>query len=195
MTAAMEGQLSIFDWMEDFDPAKEAKQAAGLPEQTEEPEVGQWVYKTGAPIPHIMRRSYIGQKVLMDKSTKSQRCYKVGILEDVITGQYWNGKEYVTCEMSIVKDETKQRNQINHTLGGQIFECLPWHSYQKREESIFGPVRSPCGRRCKYEWGSKRCFESRGQIYDYHERKWLRDEEGRLVIGKKTCDWEPGKGK
>ena len=65
MTAVIDGQLSIFDWMEDFDPAKEAKQAAGLPEQTEEPEVGQWVYKTGAPIPHIMRRSYIGQKVLM----------------------------------------------------------------------------------------------------------------------------------
>lgn len=29
---------------------------------------------------------------------------------------------------------------------------------------------------------------------DYHERKWLRDEEGRPVIGKKICDWEPGKG-
>ena len=31
----IDGQLSIFDWMEDFDPAKDAKQAAGLPEQIE----------------------------------------------------------------------------------------------------------------------------------------------------------------
>ena len=29
MTAVIDGQLSIFDWMEDFDPAKKAKQAAG----------------------------------------------------------------------------------------------------------------------------------------------------------------------
>ena len=32
MTAVIDGQLSIFDWMKDFDPAKEAKQAAGIPE-------------------------------------------------------------------------------------------------------------------------------------------------------------------
>lgn len=195
MTAVIDGQMSIFDWMEDFDHAKEAKQAAGLPEQIEEPEVGQWVYKTGAPIPHIMRRSYIGKKVLMDKSTQSQRCYKVGILEDVITGKYWDGKEYATCEMSIVRDETKQRNQINHTLGGQIFECLPWHSYKEREDSIYlGPVRHPCERRCKVEWGSKTCFERRGQIWNWNDHKWVRDENGQPVIGKKTCDWEPGKG-
>lgn len=191
MTAVIDGQLSIFDWMEDFDPAKEAKQAAGLPEQIEEPEVGEWVYTRGAPISRVMHRSYIGKKVLMDKSTSSKECYKVGILEDVITGQYWNGKEYAPCEMSIVRDETKQRNQINHTLNDQIFECLPWHSYQKREESIFGPVRSPCGRRCKYEWGSIRCFESRGQIYNNAERKWVRDENGDILIGKRTCDWDP----
>ena len=28
MTAVIDGQLSIFDWMEDFDHAKEAKKAA-----------------------------------------------------------------------------------------------------------------------------------------------------------------------
>lgn len=195
MTAVIEGQLSIFDWMEDFDPAKEAKQAAGLPEQIEEPEVGQWVYKTGAPIPKIMRRSYIGKKVLMDQSTKSQRCYKVGILERVDTSFYYHGDQKIECDRSVIYDGSRQRSYITHMPGQEIYECLPWHSYKEREDSIFGPVRSPCGRRCKYEWGSKLCFASRGQIYDYHERKWLRDEEGRLVIGKKTCDWEPGKGK
>lgn len=177
MTAVIDGQLSIFDWME------------------EEPEVGQWVYKTGAPISHIMRRSYIGKKVLMDKSTQSQRCYKVGILERVDTSFYYHGDQKIECDRSVIYDGSRQRSYITHMPGQEIYECLPWHAYQKREESIFGPVRSPCGRRCKYEWGSKRCFESRGQIYDYHERKWLRDEEGRPVIGKKTCDWEPGKGK
>ena len=116
MTAVIDGQLSIFDWMEDFAPAQDAEQAAVIPEQIEEPEVGEWVYTRGAPISRVMRRSYIGKKVLMDKSTSSKECYKVGILEDVITGQYWNGKEYAPCEMSIVRDETKQRNQINHTL-------------------------------------------------------------------------------
>lgn len=177
MTAVIDGQLSIFDWME------------------EEPEVGQWVYKTGAPISHIMRRSYIGKKVLMDKSTQSQRCYKVGILERVDTSFYYHGDQKIECDRSVIYDGSRQRSYITHMPGQEIYECLPWHAYQKREESIFGPVRSPCGRRCKYEWGSKRCFESRGQIYEYHERKWLRDEKGRPVIGKKTCDWEPGKGK
>ena len=106
-----------------------------------------------------------------------------------------DGKEYAPCEMSIVRDETKQRNQINHTLNDQIFECLPWHSYKEREDSILlGPVRHPCERRCKVEWGSKTCFERRGQIWDWNDHKWVRDENGQPVIGKKTCDWEPGKG-
>ena len=194
MTAVIDGQLSIFDWMEDFDHAKEATTAAGLPEQIEEPEVGQWVYKTGAPIPHIMRRSYIGKKVLMDKSTQSMTAFKVGILERVDTSFYYHGDQKIECDRSVIYDGSRQRSYITHMPGQEIYECLPWHSYQKREESIFGPVRSPCGRRCKYEWGSKRCFESRGQIYDYHERKWLKDENGKPVIGKKICDWEPGKG-
>ena len=60
----------------------------------------------------------------MDKSTQSQECYKVGILEDVINGRYWNGKEYKECEISIVFDGSKCRNQINHTLFGDIYECL-----------------------------------------------------------------------
>ena len=38
MTAVIDGQLSIFDWMEDFDPAKEAKQAAGYPALDDIPE-------------------------------------------------------------------------------------------------------------------------------------------------------------
>ncbi len=170
--------MSIFDWMPDFEPQKE-------------PKIGEWVYKRGAVISRVMRRSYIGRMVLMDYSTQSQEVYKAGILEDVIMGKMWNGHEYVECEMSIVNDGTKTRCQVNHTTGNEIFECLPWHSYEKRESGIFGQVRHPCGRRCKHEWGSRNCFEARGQIFNWHERQWVRDENGEILIGKRTCDWEP----
>lgn len=46
------------------------------------------------------------------------------------------------------------------------------------------PIRTPCGRRCKHEWGSRNCFEERGQMYNWHERKWVRDENGKILIGK-----------
>lgn len=38
MTAVIDGQLSIFDWMEDFAPAQDAKQAAGYPALDDIPE-------------------------------------------------------------------------------------------------------------------------------------------------------------
>lgn len=56
--------------------------------------------------------------------------------------------------------------------------------------SIFDYVRVPCMRECPYEWGSLRCFERRGQMYDRIQRKWIRDDEGRILIGKKECDYE-----
>lgn len=196
MTAVIDGQLSIFDWMEDFDPAKEAKQAAVLPEQIEEPEVGAWVYTRGAPISRVMRRSYIGKKVLMDKSTQSMDAFKVGILERVDTSFYYHGDQKIECDRSVIYDGSRQRSYITHMPGQEIYECLPWHSYKEREDSILlGPVRHPCERRCKVEWGSKTCFERRGQIWNWNDHKWVRDENGQPVIGKKTCDWEPGKGK
>lgn len=59
--------------------------------------------------------------------------------------------------------------------------------------SIFDlmPIRTPCNRPCKHEWGSRNCFEARGQMFNWHERKWVRDENGKILIGKKTCDWMP----
>lgn len=185
----MDGQLSIFDWMEDLEP-KEAPPAAGS--QEEELEVGQWVLTRGAPISRVMLEGYIGKKVLMDKSTSSRKCYKVGILEEEVEGTYWDGEKYSPCVIAIVRDEGKQRNQINYTLGDSVFECFPWHSYKEREDSIYlGPVRQPCGRRCKCEWGSRTCFEKRGQVYDRVARGWVRDTDGQILIGKKECDWEP----
>lgn len=64
----------------------------------------------------------------------------------------------------------------------------------KGQISLFDymPVRIPCGRPCQYEWGSLRCFEMRGNVYDYVNRQWVRNEDGSHVIGKKECDWEPG---
>ena len=58
-------------------------------------------------------------------------------------------------------------------------------------KNLEDPIRQPCGRRCKHEWGSRNCFEARGQMYNWHERKWVRDADGKILIGKKTCDWEP----
>ena len=59
--------------------------------------------------------------------------------------------------------------------------------------SIFDlmPIRTPCNRPCKHEWGSRNCFEARGQMFNWHERKWVRDADGKILIGKKTCDWTP----
>ena len=53
------------------------------------------------------------------------------------------------------------------------------------------PIRTPCNRRCEYKWCSIGCFEKRGQMYNFCERKWVRDENGKILIGKRTCDWEP----
>lgn len=53
------------------------------------------------------------------------------------------------------------------------------------------PIRTPCNRRCEYEWCSIGCFEKRGQMYNFSEHKWVRDENGKILIGKRSCDWEP----
>ena len=59
------------------------------------------------------------------------------------------------------------------------------------EEITQVPIRHPCEKWCPYEWGSKECFIRRGYEYDWHDRKWVRDEQGKPVIGKKQCDWKP----
>ena len=114
-------QMSIFDWMPDFEPKTE-------------PKMGEWVYKRGAVIPRAMWRDYIGRMVLMDCSTQSQEVYKAGTLEDVIDGKMFDG-EFWKCEILIVNDGQKTRCQINHTLGGEIYECLPCHSCEERSNN------------------------------------------------------------
>ena len=181
MTAVIDGQLSIFDWMEDFDHANEAKQAAGLPEleKITEEEAARII---GARI---------GVNFVYDPSFGE---YKAKVGEITLNMNYDNYDESVHDGRRMISVGYSGKR-----FGGgsptdsidEAVECLKSYieSVQERTDQVRG-----CGRRCKYQWGSKRCFESRGQIYDYHERKWLRDEEGRPVIGKKTCDWEPGKG-
>lgn len=117
----MHEQLTIFDWMPTLQP---------------EPEVGAWVTKCGAVIPAIMRPSYIGKKVLMDKSTQSLTAYKVGILEKILPGTYWKDGKEVKCDRSIVFDGSKQRNHITHMPGVEIYECLPWDAYPERMKNI-----------------------------------------------------------
>lgn len=114
-------QMTIFDW---------------LPTMQQEPEVGEFVEKCGQPIPHIMRKSYIGKKVLMDYSTSSHVWYKCGILEKVIPAFYWRGDERIECDRSIVYDGKKQRCLITHYPGHEIYECLPWDAYQDRIDAI-----------------------------------------------------------
>lgn len=118
----MTEQLTLWDWMPTAQP---------------EPEVGAWVEKCGAVIPHIMRKSYIGRKVLMNKSTQSMTVYKCGILEKVVPSYYWHDDQRIECEMSIVYDGSKQRNMISHYPGGgEIYECLPWNAYEERNKAI-----------------------------------------------------------
>ena len=107
-------QLSIFDWM---------------PTAQKEPDVGEWVTEHGASIPHIMRPSYIGKKVVMDKSTTSHKWFKVGILE-----RYF---QHEGTWRAIIYDGSKQRNCVAFFRDGiGIYECLPWDAYEKRNEAI-----------------------------------------------------------
>lgn len=107
-------QMSLFDFM---------------PTMMVEPEVGEYVDKCGAVIPHIMRKGYIGSKVLVDKSTQSHDWFQVGILEDVI--------EHDGRDRSIVYTGKKQRELITHYPGVEIRECLPWDAYERRQDAIY----------------------------------------------------------
>lgn len=58
------------------------------------------------------------------------------------------------------------------------------------EQMTLMPVREPCNRMCECEWGSLRCLEKNGRMYDRRTRKFIRDEEGDLLIGHRECDAE-----
>lgn len=121
----MNEQLTIFDWM---------------PTAQMEPDVGAFIEKTGAPICHIMRPSYIGEKVCFDCSTQSRVLYKVGILEKILPEKYyhWNGKDYEMrdCDRVIIYTGKKQRSYISLMPGREIYECLPWDAYPARMNAI-----------------------------------------------------------
>lgn len=114
----MNGQMTLFEFM---------------PSMMAEPEVGEYVDSCGAVIPHIMRRSYIGKKVLVDVSTRSRERYQVGILEKIIPDHYWKGDERVECERSIVYTGKKQRSLVSHyPWATELREVLPWAAYERR---------------------------------------------------------------
>lgn len=49
--------------------------------------------------------------------------------------------------------------------------------------------RFQCNRYCDVEWCSKICFERRGQIWDKTEHKWVRNEDGTILVSnRKSCD-------
>lgn len=65
---------------------------------------------------------------------------------------------------------------------------------KRAKESRTLPQREPCGRRCSVECFSKTCFIRRGYIWAPEQdpiHNWLRDENGKIIIGPKQCDWEP----
>lgn len=124
----MTGQMSIFDWM----PTAQA-----------EPAVGEWVEKHGAVISHIMLESYIGEKIVMDKSTTSHEWFRVGILEKIVPDIYYelydNGEyRQVPSVRLVVYDGGKQRNLITMYPGINVYECLPWDAYPERMKAIGG---------------------------------------------------------
>ena len=95
------------------------------PEAIPEPEVGAWVTEHGPVIPHIMRKAYIGKKVLFDQSTVSMELYKVGILEDYFP--------YEKTFRSIVYTGKPQRSLIDHYNGSEIFELVAYEHDARRE--------------------------------------------------------------
>lgn len=179
MTAVIDGQLSIFDWMEDFDPAKEAKQAAGLPE------IGKITEEEAARIISAM----IGVKFVYNPLLEEYQA-KVGKI--TLDMHYDHYDESVNDGKLMICVGCTGKRFGSGSPADSIDEAV---EYLKSYIEDQNPVRHPCERRCKVEWGSKTCFERRGQIWNWNDHKWVRDENGQPVIGKKTCDWEPGKGK
>lgn len=103
-------QLSIFDLV----PAEAVK-------------MGDWVTEHGPVIPHIMRPSFIGRLVVLDKSTVSHEWFEVGRLVD-----------YIECRghmRSVVQIGKNHMNYIDHyeqpsIYHGEIYELSPkqWDS-------------------------------------------------------------------
>ena len=50
------------------------------------------------------------------------------------------------------------------------------------------PVREPCGMICECEWGSLHCLEKNGRIFDRRARKFIRDDDGNILIGRRECN-------
>ena len=109
----MSDQMTIFDWM---------------PTAQDEPEVGAYDTEHGQVICHIMRNSYIGEKVVYDCSTQSHKWYRVGILE-----KYFEREGVMR---SVIYNGSKQRILYDHYEGREIFECLPWDAYTARMAAI-----------------------------------------------------------
>ena len=95
----MKGQISLWDLPENLKP-------------------GDYVKTHGASISHIMRPNYVGQLVVVDKSTQSHPWFVVGILEAYIP--------YEDTYRSIVYIGKKQRQLITHRNGVSIYDVQPW---------------------------------------------------------------------
>ena len=107
----LKGQMSLFDFLE--------------------PEGGKWVTKHGAAIPHIMRPSMIGKKVVYPCGTQSRpNDCRVGVLEKYI----WNPDN--ECMRSIIYTGKTQRTLFDHKNGRNIYECLEWDAYPARMSNI-----------------------------------------------------------
>lgn len=120
-------QVTLFDWQ---------------PSLQLEPDIGALVAERGVVIPHIMRRSYIGKKVCFDVSTQHRRCFRVGVLEEVLDDFYFELKdgEYkkVPCDRVVIFTGKRQRSLISLMPGIEINECLPWEAYPERNKVING---------------------------------------------------------
>jgi len=59
------------------------------------------------------------------------------------------------------------------------------------EQITLMPVRTPCNRICEVEWGSLRCMEKNGMMYDHARREFLRNDNGQVLISNnRECDWK-----
>lgn len=58
------------------------------------------------------------------------------------------------------------------------------------EQLTLMPLREPCHRLCEVEWGSLRCMEKNGLMYDHVRREFIRTNDGRILTSNnRECDW------
>lgn len=92
--------------------------------------MGDWVTEHGPVIPHIMRPSFIGELVVIDKSTISHEWYEVGRME-----------KYIECDghmRSVIRIGKNHMNYIDDYLKPSIYNGTIYELSPKQYDAVKG---------------------------------------------------------